>query len=126
MGKWHRPNSAENKPCQKCGEIVTAREPDPCIGELLPGIAHACCGHGNIEEAFCNGFDDCKPHDSVNRFDDEYVSAWLIRFDENNEPIEIFPNPEYTQKAKKNNLRPGFWSKKGQEAIEYMNSLKQK
>lgn len=27
------------------------KHPDPCLG-LLPGVAHACCGHGNRYDAY--------------------------------------------------------------------------
>jgi hypothetical protein len=38
--------------CKKCGKsYLPTIEPDPCLG-MIPGVAHACCGHGNIERAY--------------------------------------------------------------------------
>lgn len=33
------------RPCPKCGKVRTAKGHDPCIADL-PGVVHACCGHG--------------------------------------------------------------------------------
>lgn len=41
--------------------------PDPCLG-YLPGIAHACCGHGKIRNAYCCGWDGCKPNETIGDF----------------------------------------------------------
>jgi hypothetical protein len=100
---YHRPNFDDGKPCGKCGKVCENGKPDPCLGEYLPGIAHACCGHGVLKDAFCNGFDNCRPHESVTRiFEEGY-------------------REEHGDKYQK-----GYWMKRGQEAIEYMKSLKKK
>lgn len=39
-----------NRACPKCGEKRTKDGHDPCIGNL-PGVLHACCGHG-VEEGY--------------------------------------------------------------------------
>ncbi len=36
--------------CPKC-EQDCPEGPDPCLG-LIPGVAHACCGHGNVTKAY--------------------------------------------------------------------------
>ena len=84
------------KTCLKCREIVNLGKPDPCLG-YLPGVAHACCGHGNINMAFVNGFDGCKP--------DECIT------EENLSEIKY---------------KKGYWVKRGKEALEYMQKLKKK
>ena len=33
------------RPCPKCGELPTKDGHDHCI-DNLPGVEHACCGHG--------------------------------------------------------------------------------
>jgi hypothetical protein len=32
-------------------EYIPGEEPDPCLG-TLPGVAEACCGHGNVQKAY--------------------------------------------------------------------------
>lgn len=41
--------------CEACGKTPTERASsshddyggiDPCLGGLIPGVSHACCGHG--------------------------------------------------------------------------------
>lgn len=49
--------------CKKCGER-RGEGPDPCLG-YLSGVAHACCGHGQTNMAYCCGFDNCKPDESI-------------------------------------------------------------
>jgi hypothetical protein len=50
--------SEPDRLCAKCGELCVRGEPDPCLG-YLPGVAHACCGHGEPTKvayvAFTNG-----------------------------------------------------------------------
>lgn len=36
--------------CAKCERDVPAG-PDICLG-LIPGVSHACCGHGKIDSAY--------------------------------------------------------------------------
>lgn len=36
--------------CPSC-ERHCPEGPDPCLG-LIPGVAHACCGHGNATKAY--------------------------------------------------------------------------
>jgi len=50
--------------CKVCGELKGGKEPDPCLG-YLPGISHACCGHGKTAAAYCVGWDGCKPNEPV-------------------------------------------------------------
>lgn len=39
--------------CEGCGlEFELGYRPDPCIGGYLPGVAHACCGHGVVWQAY--------------------------------------------------------------------------
>lgn len=38
--------------CRSCGRTYEpGEEPDPCLG-TLPGVAEACCGHGNGSKAY--------------------------------------------------------------------------
>ena len=39
------------RPCGVCGEFATPEGHDPCIG-TLPGVMNACCGHGQVVEAY--------------------------------------------------------------------------
>ena len=39
------------KTCQHCGRSPTKEGFDGCLG-LLPGVVHACCGHGNSDLAY--------------------------------------------------------------------------
>lgn len=34
--------------CQDCQRVCPGGEPDVCLG-LIPGVSHACCGHGLVE-----------------------------------------------------------------------------
>ena len=39
--------------CEECDlEFELGYRPDPCIGGYLPGVAHACCGHGVPHQAY--------------------------------------------------------------------------
>lgn len=35
----------KTRPCPRCGLPRTDKLQDPCIADL-PGVVHACCGHG--------------------------------------------------------------------------------
>lgn len=37
--------------CTVCKQPCPLKEPDPCLGEL-PGVRHACCGHGDPSQAY--------------------------------------------------------------------------
>lgn len=39
------------RPCTSCGGFPTPDGYDSCLG-FLPGVAAACCGHGNTEDAY--------------------------------------------------------------------------
>lgn len=46
---------ARIRPCPACGEsplVVDGVEIDACFGALLPGVANACCGHGDSKYAY--------------------------------------------------------------------------
>lgn len=40
----------DNRPCARCGRPPTRDGHDACLGEI-PGVLHACCGHG-MEEPY--------------------------------------------------------------------------
>lgn len=42
--------------CGCCGKPVTAEGHDACLS-TLPGVVNACCGHGNVRDAYVV-FDD--------------------------------------------------------------------
>lgn len=39
------------RPCGKCGKFNTPEGHDACLG-TLPNVINACCGHGNVKEAY--------------------------------------------------------------------------
>lgn len=43
--------------CNYCGLEKTKEGHDGCIGTLI-GVANACCGHGVIEDAYVQFFND--------------------------------------------------------------------
>lgn len=47
----HNPECGRVRACPRCGQAVAKGEPDPCLG-LIPGLSHACCGHGILEDAY--------------------------------------------------------------------------
>lgn len=62
-------------PCRQCGrEYLPGEEPDPCLGEL-PGVAEACCGHGDQRKGYVmftngvllRGFRRVEKHDLTQR-----------------------------------------------------------
>jgi hypothetical protein len=57
-------SASSRKRCKSCRKIVIVGQPDPCLG-YLPGIAHACCGHGATNRAYCCGFDRCRPNEPI-------------------------------------------------------------
>jgi len=44
------------RPCGNCGKPYTKEGYDACLGKL-PGVMNACCGHGNINEAYVQFLD---------------------------------------------------------------------
>jgi hypothetical protein len=43
----------ETARCRHCRQYYRAsEEPDPCIGQFLPGVAACCCGHGDLWRAY--------------------------------------------------------------------------
>ena len=62
-GKWFFIESGESVketyyglPCGHCGKKDTKEGHDGCLG-VLPGVMNACCGHGQIEEAYVQFLD---------------------------------------------------------------------
>lgn len=45
-----------NNPCSHCNQYATEKGHDACLGTLI-GIMNACCGHGNIDEAYVQFLD---------------------------------------------------------------------
>ena len=41
----------ETRPCGHCNKYNTPEGHDACLG-TIPGVMNACCGHGNINEAY--------------------------------------------------------------------------
>lgn len=48
----NRDNPEKSFDCEACGLRREGYRPDPCIGGYLPGVSHACCGHGGAKEAY--------------------------------------------------------------------------
>lgn len=40
----------EPRYCEECQQQME-QGPDACLG-MIPGVSHACCGHGNTEKAY--------------------------------------------------------------------------
>lgn len=62
----------DNEPCPFCARRKTPEGHDGCLGELPdPAIMNACCGHGDIEDAYIQYWPDgefARDHDhSTNR-----------------------------------------------------------
>lgn len=49
-------NNYMHKTCGYCGRTYTEEGHDGCLG-TLQGLMNACCGHGNIEEAYVQFWD---------------------------------------------------------------------
>ena len=45
------PVAGYNRPCGNCGQMRTPEGYDACIG-TLPNVMNACCGHGEIKDAY--------------------------------------------------------------------------
>lgn len=41
----------QDRPCGHCGRQNTVEGHDGCLG-TLPGVANACCGHGDVGSAY--------------------------------------------------------------------------
>ena len=46
----------KERTCGRCGKLPTPEGHDACLG-TLPGVMNACCGHGNVEEAYIQFLD---------------------------------------------------------------------
>lgn len=50
------PEAWKQKSCGNCGIKRTKEDHDACLGTLI-GLMNACCGHGNINEAYVQFLD---------------------------------------------------------------------
>lgn len=41
----------KDRPCGHCGKANTPEGHDACLG-VLPGVMNACCGHGQVMDAY--------------------------------------------------------------------------
>lgn len=58
------------KPCAYCGEPPTPEGHDACLG-TLPGVANACCGYGNTDDAYVQfsiGWREIREHAAMRYF----------------------------------------------------------
>jgi hypothetical protein len=60
-GRWvfsdtNEPTIGSDRPCGHCQRYPTSEGHDACLG-TLPGIQNACCGHGQIADAYVQMFD---------------------------------------------------------------------
>ena len=55
------PVAGYNRPCGNCGQSRTVEGHDACLG-TLPDVVNACCGHGNIEDAYIQYANDRYVH----------------------------------------------------------------
>ena len=46
----------KDRPCGYCNNMPTKDDHDHCLG-TLPGIMNACCGHGEISDAYVQFLD---------------------------------------------------------------------
>lgn len=51
----------KTRPCGHCDKPNTTEGYDGCLGKL-PGVMNACCGHGNIDEAYVQLLDGKSIH----------------------------------------------------------------
>lgn len=61
-----------SRPCGSCNRFGTPEGHDACLG-TLPGVANACCGHGDPRDAYVQ-FDNgvvIRGFDTIYRPDDE-------------------------------------------------------
>ena len=59
QGQWVFSDTLENtvdtyteRPCKECGLKWNSDGHAPCIRNLKGGVINACCGHGQVEEAY--------------------------------------------------------------------------
>ena len=45
------PTVGSDRPCGRCGQYPSEEGHDACLG-TLPGVMNACCGHGDVPEAY--------------------------------------------------------------------------
>ncbi len=45
------PTAGSNRPCGHCHKHQTVEGHDACLG-TLPGVRNACCGHGEVADAY--------------------------------------------------------------------------
>lgn len=69
-GKWIFTDTREptvetwrERPCGHCGKFPTPEGHDACLG-ILPGVMNACCGHGELDEAYVQYPDSRSVHGS--------------------------------------------------------------
>lgn len=55
------PTDGNERPCGRCDYPQTDEGHDGCLG-TLPGIMNACCGHGQIKEAYVQFLDGSSIH----------------------------------------------------------------
>lgn len=53
-----------SRPCGFCWEFETAEGHDHCLG-TLPGVMNACCGHGDVTEAYVQFWDGTRQQPGV-------------------------------------------------------------
>ena len=64
----------EGLPCGHCGKNNTKEGHDGCLG-TLPNVMNACCGHGQINEAYIQYWDGtCIRGDSAKAIFDKLIS----------------------------------------------------
>jgi hypothetical protein len=63
------PTINNKRPCGYCGKKDTKEGYDGCLG-ILPKVMNACCGHGNIDEAYVQ-------LDENKRISGCYAIAWI-------------------------------------------------
>lgn len=51
MSNYGPPGRINPDLCKSCDRHPTKEGHDACLGEL-PGVANACCGHGDVEKAY--------------------------------------------------------------------------
>lgn len=112
-----------NKICKKCNKEVNSNFPDPCIGKYIEGVSHACCGHGNINQAYCCGFDNCKPNESVAPSHPDITKIPMLLY--NKDKQEYILNEKYFKINEIGAIeskihKPGYWIKRKQEALDFM------
>lgn len=73
----------KERPCGNCGKDRSVEGHDACLGTLI-GLMNACCGHGNIEEAYVQFWDG----ECIHGKDAKIIQDILKKHSKNNQELK--------------------------------------